>query len=408
MSRVQKKGRRVVAATAALVGALVAAGCNPFSDAGAARSMTVAPDGSGSVFVRRAGEEIEVTGRFSLAASDVVRTTTPGARILLESDRTAWLADDSSVRITGGGSLEVLGGSVLAESRRHLTVSIDDVTATTSGGMMRVDRFSASAAVAGYAGEVAVAAPGQETVAIDPLFDASVTAGQVLDPRPYQVDLDDRWDRLHLGDVVELDEQLERYADAISGQLGGTSLSTSFFRNLEGRDAGQDMVRYMDSRAFSAPDLLIGFSIADLDETTSKERALSRAFGLRRAGGQWGVVATIMGVRSGPLVAGLENLIFAAGAMASVPGAGSDVGAGSTAEGGGSPGRPARGSGGSSGGDGAGGGNGGSAPGAEEPPGGSGDTGGGGDDASPPPDDECENLIDCVVGILQLDTGPLP
>ena len=64
MSRVQKNGRRVAAATAALVGALVAAGCNPFSDAGAARSMTVAPDGSGSVFVRRAGEEIEVTGRF--------------------------------------------------------------------------------------------------------------------------------------------------------------------------------------------------------------------------------------------------------------------------------------------------------------------------------------------------------
>jgi hypothetical protein len=109
--------------TAAATVLLVAVACNPFSDAAALRPMTVEPDGPGSVFVRRAGEEIEVSGRFSLAKGDVIRTSSAGARILLESDRSASVAKDSRVHVTGGGSLEVIGGSVLAEAGRHMTRS---------------------------------------------------------------------------------------------------------------------------------------------------------------------------------------------------------------------------------------------------------------------------------------------
>ena len=395
---------RRVAATAGLF--LVAAGCNPFSDSGARRSMTVHPDGPGALFVRRAGEEIEVTGRFSLAAGDAVRTVAVGARIQLDSDRTASVASESRVRVTGGGSLEVLGGSVLADSPRHMTLAIDDVTATTSDGILRVDLFSASAGVAAYEGDVVVAAPGQERVTLDPLFDASVTAGEILAPKPYQVDVDDDWDRVHLADVVELDEQLDRYSAAISGQLGRIRLGESYFRGLEGKDAARLMSRYVASRAYSAPDLLIGFFIADLDPHGPRAPSLEQAFDLRREGGQWGVIATIMGVGSGPLVAGLEDLILTTGALASAPGGAAGVSNGPGPASGGGPARTGGGTGGTTGNSGGGG---------DQGPGDtSGDSGGSGgsddgaDESGPPAEEDCDNLIDCVIGILPLDTGLLP
>jgi hypothetical protein len=403
-----RHSKRLTAAAAVLL--LVAVACNPFSDAAALRPMTVEPDGPGSVFVRRAGEEIEVTGRFSLAKGDVIRTSSAGARIILESDRSASVAKNSRVHVTGGGSLEVIGGSVLAEAGRHMTLAVDDVTATTSDGLLRVDRYSASAGVAGYAGKVVIAAPGQEKVTLDPLFDVSVAAGQVLEPRPYHVEMDDKWDRLYLSEVVELDEQLERYAGAMSGQLRRAQLRRSYFRTLGGGDAARAMTRYVDSPAYSAPDLLIGFSIADLDEATPQRRSLDTAFDHRRDGGQWGVIATIMGVESGPLIAGLEDLIFAAGAVASAPG-GTDTSSNGPASGGTSNARPGRGSGGSTGGGGSNGTDGGSGPESEGPSDGSGDSGdtdGDGGESSSPPEEDCDNLIDCVIGILPLDVGVLP
>src|SRR5919106_6935918 len=179
-----KKGARAVVLVAALI---VGSGCNPFSDAAARRSMTVEPDGPGSIFVQRAGEEIEITGRFSLAGGDIVRTASLGARILLDSGRGAAVGSDSRVRITDGSSLEVLGGSVLAETPRQMTVAIDDVTATTGDGKIRVDLFSASAGVSAFEGEVVIATPGQERVPLAPLFEASVTAGGKLSPQPHQM-----------------------------------------------------------------------------------------------------------------------------------------------------------------------------------------------------------------------------
>jgi hypothetical protein len=285
-----------------------------------------------------------------------------------------------------------------------MTLAIDDVTATTSAGILRVDLLSASAGVAAFEGDVVISAPGQQQITLDPLFDASVTAGEIHSPKPYPVDVDDDWDRLHLAEVVELDEQLERYSAAISGQLGRIRVGESYFRSVEGKGAARSMSRYVTSRAYSAPDLLIGFSIAEL-HPSEPARSLARAFNLRRVGGQWGVIATIMGVGSGQLVAGLEDLIFTAGALASAPQetSGPSSGPGPVSEGG--PGRAGDGTAGSiGGGSGDGGGDGDAEP---------GDTGGSGgsDDGgaeSPPPEEDCENLIDCVIGILPLDTGLLP
>ena len=394
--------------TAAALVMMFAAGCNPFSDAAAMRPMTLEPSGPGSVFVQRGDEEIKVTGRFSLADGDLVRTASPGARLALESDRFASVGQATKVRVMGGGSLEVVEGSVLAEAGRHMTVTIDDVTASTSDGIMRVDRYSASSGVASYSGIVAIAAPGQERVLLEPLFDVSIAAGQVVDPSPYRVDVDDEWDRLHLPDVVELDEQLRRYDGAIAGRWKRVDLDAPYFRALGDSRGAKAMAGYLGSPAYSTSDLLIAYSIADSDTARQRDESLTTAFGLRRDGGQWGVVATIMDVRPGPLIAGLEDLIFAFGAVAEAP----DVSLS------GGPARDTRDSsapGGGSGGDtNAGGGDGkdsDSGDGSGDPSGGEGSSGGDGDDASdadPPPEEDCANLIDCVLDVLPLGGELLP
>ena len=397
--------------TAAALMMLFAAGCNPFSDAAAMRPMTLEPAGSGSVFVQRGGEEIEVTGRFSLADGDLVRTASPGARLALESDRFASVGQASTVRVMGGGSLEVVEGSVLAEAGRHMTVALDDVTASTSDGIMRVDRYSASSGVASYSGIVAIAAPGQERVLLEPRCDVSVAAGQVVDPRPYGVDVDDDWDRLHLADVVELDEQLQRYDGAIAGRWKRVDLGAPYFRALGDSRGAKAMARYLDSPAYSTSDLLIAYSIADSDTARQRDESLTTAFGLRRDGGQWGVVATIMDVRPDPLIAGLEDLIFAAGAVAEAPDGAVSLSGGpardtrdSSAPAGGSGGdTSAGGGGGDKGSD--------SGDGSGDPSGDEGSSGVDGDEASdadPPPEEDCANLIDCVLDVLPLGGELLP
>jgi hypothetical protein len=382
----------------AIIALLIAASaCNPFTDSEAGGPMTLAPVGSGSVFVSRAGRDIEVTGRFSLERGDVVRTRSMPGRVQLEGDRSAAVAPNTNLRIVDGASVDLLEGSVLAEGGSSINVAFDDVVATTGGGVVRVSRDQASATAATYRGITKLDAPGQETIRLRPLFEASVAAGDILDPRPYRVDSDDLWDRSRLTAVVELDEQLARYASAISGPLDG--VGASYFSSIGGPRAGTYMARYLRAPGYAASDLLIGYSIAELVDEENLGASLGRAFRLSRAGGQWGVIATIMRVPAGSLVASLEDAILAAGAVASRSG---DAGGPAVPGPAGSDSEPET----SSGddqvtrGEATGGPDGGNGAGAPD-----GSDGGANDDpeggGEEPPPEECANVVDCLIdGLL--------
>jgi hypothetical protein len=231
-------------------------------------------------------------------------------------------------------------------------------------------------------GEARVAAPGQEPEDLGYLFEVSVVAGEVLDPRPYRVDDDDAWDRRYLADVVALELQLQRFADAVSAQTNGGRPRLEYFSGIaEGEDVGF-MRSYLRS-ATPTTDLIIGFSIASLDRETSLSASFRHAFSLREEGGQWGVVSSLLGVESERLLADLERL--GSGILAAGGGRATGVSFGPPPEGEGGP------SGGPDGG---------------APEDGSGSPDEGEDDETP--EDGCDNVVDCALQIPQLPSPDAP
>ncbi|MBW3594692.1 MAG: hypothetical protein KY391_03860, partial [Actinobacteria bacterium] len=69
-------------------------------------------------------------------------------------------------------------------------------------------------------------------------------------------------------------------------------------------------------------DLLVGFTIADNDPDASLKRSFKGAFKYFDQGASYGVAATLLDVRTRPLVAQLESMIVGTGAVAADGGAG--------------------------------------------------------------------------------------
>jgi hypothetical protein len=362
----------------------VTAGCNPFAPGGGLSPMTVEPQG-GSIDVVRDGERIEVTGRFGVEPGDEIDTGGIGARLHLEGDRFAYLGTETTITLTDGSTLENDAGAVLMDTSDASTVVFDEVEASTTGGILRVERDRASASAAVIEGGAQVTAPGQEPEELGRLFEVSVVAGDVLDPRPYRIDDGDAWDRRYLADVVELELQLQRYADALRAQTAGQRPRSAYFSDLaEGEDVGF-MRSYLESET-PTTDLIIGFTIASVDRQPSLRASFRHAFLLREDGGQWGVVSTLLGVESRPLLADLERL-------------GSDIlAAGQGRATGVTFGPPSGGDGGSSGEAGTRAGD--DGPSSGGPGSGSEDGDQGGNDESPA--DDCDNVVDCTLQV------PLP
>ena len=348
--------------------------CNPFAPDAGLSQMSVQPI-RGPIVVMREGDRIEVTGRFAVEPGDVIHTRAASARLHLEGGRYAVLGPDSRVAIADGATIENLAGAVLAQASQEMTVVFDEVEATIGEGILRVERDSASARAAAIDGSPTLGAPGQQPLRLGRLFEVSVAAGEVLDPRPYGLDHDDAWDRRYLTQVVELDIQLQRYARALRAQTAGGRPAVSYLADQAGDRVG--FIRPYIERRTPTTDLVIGFTMATVDEARSLRESFVRAFSLRDRGGRWGVVAALMDVGPAPLLASLERLgsdVLAAteggatGVTFEAPGgAGAGEGEARTDEGPSGP----------------------SAP-------GSGADGDGGGDEEPPPDD-CDNVVDCTL-----------
>jgi hypothetical protein len=298
--------RRWFAALAWLLPFGAISGCNPFAPEPHLTPMAVEPRGE-PITVTRAGNRVMVTDRFDLEPGDVIETRDSFAALHLEGDRYVTLAPVTRVTLLDGKSLEETGGALVAEVSEQTTVVLEDVEATTKAGTLRIERDEASAAVSVLGGAAALRAPGQLPVEINRLFEASVAAGEVLEPRPYRVDEEDAWDRRYLGPVVELELQLQRYSLALEAQTEGRRPPASFVSNLAGDEAVELFRRYL-VRERPTSDLIVGLTIATLDDARSLEESLSKAFYLRDRGGGWGVVASLMGVEGEPLLASLERL----------------------------------------------------------------------------------------------------
>jgi hypothetical protein len=368
--------------------------------------MTVKRQGrDGTVEVLRGDEVIKVVDEEGLEPGDVVRTGRGArAKLRLEGERTALLDGDTTVEVVGGEALEGVSGSVLIEAGDRTSVSFDDVRATSTSGVFRVDRGSASGRAGTYRGEVRVTAPGQEPVALSRFFQTSVAAGRISAPEPYRVDARDAWDRAWLTDVVSLDRRLRKLGSAIAPRAGSAAELLvgfgSFPKNFRHR--------YVHRRT---QDLIVGFAVAHGTPRSTLQSSFRRAFELFDAGAVWGLAATILDARERVVVARLNDAVLApavagtrGGSAPSVE-AGAGLGPGTT---GGSAGdAPAALEGAGSGDEGDGDGGGSPDPGdsgpsepPDEPP--DDDDGGGGGGG-----DECTNEIDCILPPLPVPTVSL-
>lgn len=269
---------------------------------------------AGKVIVLRDGESIRVEDDTAIQPGDFVTTDSDGAATLrLEGDRRVQIAGGARVAVSSVSSIETDAGDVLAEAGDSLKIVFGGVTASASDATFRVDLGFGSARAASYDGSVELSSPGEARLTLDRLYEATIAGADLPSAtRPLRYDGGDPWDLAQIRDVIELDETLATYGTSLESQLnkGSARPSLGYFSGLAGRPA--DFVRPYLGR--DVDDLLIGFAVAD-NTSAPLEKAFERAFDLRNAGGRWGVVASIMRAKPKPLLASVQGLIVASGAV---------------------------------------------------------------------------------------------
>ncbi|MGI8408066.1 MAG: hypothetical protein ACR2L3_06115, partial [Actinomycetota bacterium] len=302
----------------ALTLALIAAGSAYvlFSETNAIGEMQLRAE-AGKVIVLRDSQSIKVEGDTSIQPGDFITTDPDGAAILrLEGDRKVLIGSSSRIGVTSVSSVDSEAGDVLAEAGDSLKVAFGGVTASGSDAQFRVDLGFGSARAASYSGTVELSSPGEARVTLERLYEATIAGADLpSSTSPYRYDGADAWDLAKIKDVIELDEDLATYGDSLSSQLKKGRPSLEYFVSLAGKPV--PFVRpYLDR---SVDDLLIGFAVAD-NTDGSLEASFRRAFRLRDDGGRWGVVASIMRAQPKALLATVQDLFVASGAV----GGGSD------------------------------------------------------------------------------------
>lgn len=277
-----------------------------FSDASELAEMTVKRRGPGVVTVLRAGETIQVEDSTSLQPRDVVQTGSSGeALVRLEGGRLLSLSPDSKMRIRDARSVESQGGSILAQTSDALSVAFGGARATTPSATFRIDSVVSAARVGVYEGRVTVGAPGQERRVIGPLFEVAGSFNAVLPaPRPYDFDTTDPWDRLHLEEVIALQEELDQLSAGLQAQIRSERPGLDYFAALE-KQADVSFLRPYLKR--DPINLLVAFVIARNDDGPLAT-SFRRAYSLYDRGAEWSIAAAIMEVRLATVVADLEDI----------------------------------------------------------------------------------------------------
>lgn len=276
-----------------------------FSDASVLAEMTVKAR-SGLVTVLRGGETIEVTDSTSLKPRDVVQTHDGGEAVVrLEGDRLLTLAPESKIKIRDARGVESQGGSLLADTSESLSVTFGGARAVTSSAIFRIDRGISAARIGSYEGRVTLSAPGEERLVIGRLFQASPSVNFMPESAvPYDFNVADPWDRLHLDRVIALQEELDQLSAGLETQVGRERPGLDYFSALQN---GAD-VAFMKPYLRRDPiNLIVGFTVASHADGPLGA-SFRRAFDLYDRGAEWSVAATIMGVELEAVLADLEDI----------------------------------------------------------------------------------------------------
>jgi hypothetical protein len=190
----------------------------------------------GEVSVLRGDNLIEVADESGIEPGDSIRTGSDGrAELRLEGQRRIELAPDSVVDVVDTGSVDGVGGSLLATADEGdgLSVGFGTVSARSSEGRFRVDLGTGSSRIGVYEGSASIAAPGAASQRIERYFESEVAGNdRALEARPLDIDEGDAWDQIHLNDVLLLDERITKLGDGLATQLGGARPGREYFSDL--------------------------------------------------------------------------------------------------------------------------------------------------------------------------------
>lgn len=304
-----------------ILAVLAGTACWPFGGDQVLAEMTIRRSSEGGVVtIVRGSEQIPVTDEdVALQNGDVIRTAKNGvANLRLEGDRQAWIAQvgdtrlGTETRVVGTDALEGRSGTIVAAAVEPMRVRFGDVVATGTESTFRVDQRAGAARAASYDGVVRLTAPGEAAVTMDRLREVQASAGDLRTERPYQLDPNDPFDRRELAAVITLQAELDVLGSALQSQLGKQRPTLGYFEVLADRSVAS-MKPYLRR---PPSDLLTAFTIATNTDAHPFASAITEAFSLRDDGGEWGVVAAILRADPRLLLADLNDIIVATGAVA--------------------------------------------------------------------------------------------
>jgi hypothetical protein len=294
-------------ATAGVVVALLAGGCS--SGSGPDPVGTLTPLG-GRIEILAGERWSPVTEQIELAPGDQVRSDASGsARLQLSEHGQIELGHLSRVRMSSVGESELMGGSVLAQGS-NLSVQVGRVVARPrEDGAFRVER-ALSTRVGNYRGYTELAALGGP-VTVPPLSQAIVVAHAVpAAPSPLQVDPHDAWDRMMLGDAVDIGLELSQLERRVPGELGGADAAQTFALALPNQVTPERIHGLMNAYPATAGRVFLSLAVASSIASAGPVLPVARGILSRLdRGASWIVVVAGLDAVRATLVAAVARIL---------------------------------------------------------------------------------------------------
>ena len=296
--------RAAIALVAAL--AMAATGLSLVSRDGDLRDADAVLRTSGAVTVLLPGGATRpaIDGE-TLPRGAVVTTGTGSSATIEVRERLVRLAPETTVMVPDGAAADLRRGSILVDRRKGpgITVRAGAVTVDeVDEGAVRVDR--------GFSVRVSVLSGGARATTSDRGLDVArlyqvAIAGRALPDRPTPLRLTgDDWEELVIPAVTSADAELSQLARGIDVDVRLAAPTRVQILPAAYRGALAELPRGVGRSEALLP-VAIGLAVDSSRVSTARQ--------LRAEGGSWGVVASLVGARTGAVSARLAELLAGPG-----------------------------------------------------------------------------------------------
>jgi hypothetical protein len=233
-----------------------------------------------------------------LRAGDVVRTGTGGRAELVTQDRVVYVGSQAAIQVVDGAHQVLRSGAVVADAQDGPGLDLDVATFAVTvapGSATRAER-SLTSRIAALAGSTDVRSAAGRRLTINALHQAMVGGDALPDTTTPLRLTDDDGEAHAVPDLVRDDETLNGLARGIDSTGPSTVKVITASAELGSLTAPTGVGR---------SDRLLPAVIAATGSAAGAHTRYARAVDYRKAGGSWGVIAHLLGVRAQGVVATL-------------------------------------------------------------------------------------------------------